>query len=87
MAATEPDPADLATLAGQWNTGDPAIRHRVLSALFERIHVRDRKVVGYTPRIDRAGRVKMLLATAFDYAEDGPGAASGTLREQRVRGI
>jgi hypothetical protein len=87
MAATEPDPADLATLAGQWSTGDPAIRHRVLSALFERIYVKDRKVIGCTPRIDRANRVKVLIATAFEYAEDGPGAASGALREQRVKGI
>jgi hypothetical protein len=47
----------------------------VLSALFEKIHVRDRKVIGYTPRADRASRVSLLVSTAFDYATDGPGAA------------
>jgi len=71
-------------------SGTPGIqRHGTafLSALFERIHVKDRKVIGYTPRIDRAKRVKVLIAAAFDYAEDGPGAASGTPQEQRVKGI
>ena len=74
MAADEPDPRELVTLAGQWRTGDAAQRRAVLGALFEKIHVRNRKVIGYTPRADRASRVSLLVSTAFDYATDGPGA-------------
>ena len=85
MSADEPDPKELATLAGKWGTGDPSQRWEVLSALFEKIHVRqDRKIEGYTPRVDRANRVRLLINTAFDYvygwsereAAEGPGAAN-----------
>jgi hypothetical protein len=84
IAAEEPDPKDLSTLSSAWKTGDAAQRWEVLNALFERIHVRqDRKVEGYTPRMDRAKKVRMLISTAFasyyDWPEpepeDGPGAA------------
>ncbi len=84
MAAEEPDPKDLSTLSSAWKTGDAAQRWEVLNALFQRIHVRqDRKVEGYTPRMDRAKKVRMLISTAFasyyDWPEpepeDGPGAA------------
>jgi hypothetical protein len=80
MSADEPDPEELTTLAGKWRTGDAAQRWEVLNALFERIHVRqDRKVEGYTPRMDRANRVSLLISSAFDAIydwpepEDGPG--------------
>ena len=75
-------------LAAAWRAGDVARRWEVLSALLERIHVRqDRKVAGYTPRLDRANRVRLLTGTALDtvygWSEseaeaeqhaDGPGA-------------
>jgi DNA invertase Pin-like site-specific DNA recombinase len=88
MSADEPDPKELTTLAGKWRTGDAAQRWEVLNALFERIHVRqDRKVEGYTPRMDRANRVRLLIGTAFDiyygWSEkeaEGPGAATNRLR-------
>jgi hypothetical protein len=68
MSADEPDPKDLSTMASAWRTGDAAQRWEVLNALFERIHVRqDRKVEGYTPRMDRANRVRLMIGTAFDY--------------------
>ena len=84
----EPDPKELDTLAAAWRAGDVARRWEVLSALLERIHVRqDRKVAGYTPRLDRANRVRLLIGTALDavygWSEseaeakqraDGPGA-------------
>ena len=39
----------------------------VLDSLFERIHFRQyRKIEGYTPRSDRANRVRLLINTAFD---------------------
>lgn len=82
MSADEPDSRELTTLAGKWGTGDPAQRWEVLSALFERIHVRqDRKIEGYTPRLDRANRVRLLISSALDAIydwpepDDGPGAA------------
>jgi hypothetical protein len=71
MSADEPDPKELTTLAGKWRTGDAAQRWEVLNALFERIHVRqDRKVEGYTPRMDRANRVRLLISSAFDAIYD-----------------
>jgi hypothetical protein len=85
MSADEPDPKDLSTVSVAWRTGNEAQRWEILSALFERIHIRqDRKVEGYTPRMDRANRVRLLINTAFDYvygwsereAEEGPGAAN-----------
>lgn len=82
MSADEPDPKDLTTIQAKWRTGDAAQRWEVLNALFERIHVRqDRKVEGYTPRMDRANRVRLLIGTALDavygWSEregEGPGA-------------
>ena len=82
MSVDEPEPKELTTLSGKWRTGDAAQRWEVLNALFERIHVRqDRKVEGYTPRADRANRVRLLINTAFDYVygwsereAEGPGA-------------
>jgi hypothetical protein len=84
MSADEPDPEDLKTISAAWRKGDAAQRWEVLGSLFERIHIRqDRKVEGYTPRTDRANRVRLLIGTAFDSyygwsereAAEGPGAA------------
>jgi hypothetical protein len=82
MSADEPKPKDLSTLSAAWRTGDAAQRWGVLNALFERIHVKqNRRVEGYTPRMDRANRVRLLISSAFDAIydrpepEDGSGAA------------
>ena len=56
LAAAEPEPAELVTLASQWRTGDARRRWEVLNSLFERIHLEDRRVIGYTPRMDRANQ-------------------------------
>jgi inorganic triphosphatase YgiF len=81
-AADEPDPKDLSTLSTTWRTGHPAQRW-VLNALFEKIHVKqNRGVAGYTARLDRALRVRMLISTTFESVYDwpepseGPGAAN-----------
>ncbi len=96
MSADEPDPEDLKTLSSAWRTGNAAQRWEVLGSLFERIHIRqDRKIEGYTPRMDRANRVRLLINTAFDYvygwsereATEGPGAAvSNRLRRGKGGG-
>ena len=49
------------------------MRHELLSALFEKLHVKDRQIVAYTPRADRGNRVALLIGTALDYLEEGPG--------------
>jgi DNA invertase Pin-like site-specific DNA recombinase len=80
-----PDKAELLTLGEMWRDGDVAQRWKVLSSLFERIELRDRKIVGFKPRADRVGRVRLLINTAIDYAigfdeeadaamAEGPGA-------------
>jgi hypothetical protein len=74
----------LKTLSSEWRKGDSTQRWEVVNSLFERIHVRqDRKVEGYTPRMDRANRVRLLIGTAFDYVyewsereAEGPGASN-----------
>ena len=88
MSADEPNRKDLSTVSAAWRTGDEAQRWEVLNSLFERIHVRqDRKVEGYTPRMDHANRVRLLINTAFDYVygwsereAEGPGALTKRLR-------
>lgn len=87
MSTDDPNPEDLHTLSAAWRTGDPAKRWEVLNALFERIRLRqDRKVEGYTPRMDRANRVRLLISSAFEAvydspeSEDGPGAMVAKLR-------
>jgi hypothetical protein len=54
-------------LAARWRKGDEHDRHELLSALFEKIHVKDGQIIGCTPRGDRVGRVRTLLSTAWDY--------------------
>jgi hypothetical protein len=87
ISADEPDPKDLHTLSAVWRTGDAAQRWEVLDSLFERIHIKqNRKVEGFTPRLDRAKRVRMMISTAFtsyyDWPEpdDEPGATVARLR-------
>jgi hypothetical protein len=95
MSADEPDPEDLKTISAAWRKGDAAQRWEVLDSLFERIHIRqDRKIEGYTPRVDRANRVRLLINTAFDYVygwsereAQGPGADSATRLRRGKGGI
>jgi DNA invertase Pin-like site-specific DNA recombinase len=91
MSADEPNPKELSALSAEWRKGDPPQRWEILNSLFERIHVRQAPkhgewIEGYTPRLDRAKRVRMLISTAFasyyDWPEpeDGPGAGVTGLR-------
>lgn len=84
MSADEPDPKELTTLAGKWRTGDAAQRREVLNALFERIHVRqDRKVEGYTPRMDRANRARVCQTGVKKLETVGYGALFGRVRSEK----
>ncbi len=71
--ADEPKPAELEGIAALWKSGDSRIRWELLSALFEKLHVTNRQIIGYTPRGDRVGRVALLLGTARDYLADSRG--------------
>src|SRR5947208_5452415 len=66
-AAAPVDAIELLTLGQQWREGDAAQRAAVLHALWERIEIRDRKVVRLTARADRAMRAHQLIATALHY--------------------
>src|SRR5438876_12239441 len=66
-AAAPVDPIELLTLGQQWRNGDAAQRAAVLHALWERIEIRDRKVIRLTARADRAMRAHQLIATALQY--------------------
>jgi hypothetical protein len=66
-SAAPVDPVELITLGQQWKQGDAAQRCAVLSALWERIEIRDRKVVKLMARADRATRAQQLIATALQY--------------------
>ena len=57
-----------------------------MNSLFERIHIKDRKVIGYIPRMDRANRVRMLIGTAFDY-EYGWSERDGTQPVDRTNHV
>lgn len=63
----EPKPEELEGIAAKWKSGDAQTRWELLNALFEKLHVKDRKIMGYTPRGDRGSRVALLLGTARDY--------------------
>jgi len=93
QATPLPDKDELMTISQQWEKGDVAQRWGVLSALFERIVVKEGGVIaGFKPRADRVGRVRTLIDTAIAWAhhtdmftksaeavfEDGPGAATLT---------
>ncbi len=54
----------LAGLLATWRTGDPIARRELLLTLFEKLHVEGGRIVGYTPREDRAAEVIELLAAA-----------------------
>jgi len=70
-AAAPVDAIELLTLGQQWREGDAAQRAAVLHALWERIEIRDRKVVRLTARADRAQRAHQMIATALQYIKDG----------------
>ncbi len=70
-SAAPVDPIEQITLGQQWMKGDAVQRNAVLSALWERIEVRDRKVVKLTARADRASRAHQLIATALQYVRNG----------------
>jgi hypothetical protein len=76
----EPKPAELEGLAAQWKSGDAGQRWELLNALFERLHVTDREIRGYTPRADRASGVALLLSTASDYLGDARVSGKGGIR-------
>jgi acyl-CoA reductase-like NAD-dependent aldehyde dehydrogenase len=61
----------LITLGQQWQQGDAAQRNAVLSALWERIEVRNRKIVKLTARADRREKAHQLIATALEYVRNG----------------
>lgn len=65
------NPVELLTLGQQWRSGDVVQRAAVLNALWQRIEVRNRKVVKLTPRADRATRAHALISTALQYVSDG----------------
>jgi hypothetical protein len=71
----EPKPSELEGIAAQWKSGDTHTRRELLGALFEWLHVKERRIIGYTPRADRGSRVALLLGTALDYRDEGPGAS------------
>ena len=94
----QPNPKELEGLAQRWRavdkngSHDDHDRHDLLSALFEKLHVRagmvdgkiEAGIYGCTPRADRVNRVRLLLGTALDYASDkGPGAARNVERRGR----
>src|SRR5947208_828478 len=56
-----PDKGELLTIGEMWRKGDVKQRWTVLSSLFERIEMRDRKVAGFKPRADTTGKVRMLI--------------------------
>ena len=95
QATDDPKPAELEGIAAKWKGSDAAVRWELLNALFERLHVKDREIIGYTPRGDRASRVALLLSTAESYLEDdynedwtGPsdGDGPGAARVSRISG-
>jgi hypothetical protein len=68
--STAPAPTiRLDGLLATWRTGDPIARRELLVTLFEKLHVEDRRIVGYTPREDRAAEVIELLAAAAAASE------------------
>jgi hypothetical protein len=73
----------LEGVAAKWKSADPAMRHELLGALFEKLHVKNRRIIGYTPRADRGNRVALLIGTALDYRDDGPGSARLNKRVER----
>jgi hypothetical protein len=75
----------LRSQAAAWRAGDAGQRWQLLNALFEGLHVKDRRIIGYTPRSDRASRVRLLLNTAWDYLEpDGVEARDDAMWEANI---
>ena len=53
----------LSGLLDAWDAGDGVVRRELLATLFSDIHVRQGRVVGYTPRPDRQEQVSRLMDT------------------------
>ncbi|HEY1421519.1 MAG TPA: hypothetical protein VGG90_12530 [Candidatus Dormibacteraeota bacterium] len=51
----------LTDIVSAWDAGDAATRRELLAALFSDIHVQGGRVVGYTPRPDRATQVTRMV--------------------------
>jgi hypothetical protein len=45
-----------------------AQRWNVLNSLFERIELKDGRIMGFKPRADRVGRVRLLIDTAIAFS-------------------
>ena len=53
----------LSGLVAAWDSGDGLVRRELLATLFSDIHVKQGRVVGYTPRPDRQAQVTRLMDT------------------------
>jgi hypothetical protein len=71
----DPKPAELEGVAAKWKSGDSQTRGELLNALFEKLHVKNPRIIGYTPLADRGNRVALVIGTALDYRDEGLGAA------------
>jgi hypothetical protein len=52
---------NLTGILDAWDRGGEQARRGLLACLFEELHVHDRRIVGYTPRRDRAAEVAGLM--------------------------
>jgi site-specific DNA recombinase len=86
-AAEEPDPRELDGVVGLWRSGDAAKRREMLGSLFERLHVRGGRIVGYTPRADRARRVTLLVDSFLADAEHEPELVAANIESGGEGGI
>jgi site-specific DNA recombinase len=53
----------LTGLVTAWDTGDGFVRRELLATMFSDIHIREGRVVGYTPRPERQAQVTRLIDT------------------------
>jgi hypothetical protein len=67
----------LTGLVTAWDTGDGIVRRELLATMFSDIHIREGRVVGYTPRPERQAQVTRLIDTVLwkvsaEVGGDGP---------------
>jgi len=55
----------LTGLVTAWDTGDGIVRRELLATMFSDIHIREGRVVGYTPRPERQAQVTRLIDTVL----------------------
>lgn len=55
----------LTGLVSTWDTGDGVVRRELIATMFSDIHIREGRVVGYTPRPDRQAQVTRLVDTVL----------------------